>query len=283
MLLFGVPFDPQFQTLLHFQGWAWLHSTNIGMYLEPAHAFQSPLVSISHFWSLSVEEHFYLVWPFLVFAVTRRQLRWCCVGIFCCATALRVWGAAHHQNPNFFGLTPCRIDALAVGGFLAAYAAGRPITLLYRKALVVAGITGSALAAAFLAGRGLWPHSRYVEGAGLTVIAFLFGSVLVIVLGSRAGSIPRRLCRNSILGFFGKYSYGIYVIHGLLADQLDRLLPFAGIEQHIGVPAITMALLMVVKAGISASVAMVSWRVIEAPALRLKRRFEVQGEVAIAA
>jgi peptidoglycan/LPS O-acetylase OafA/YrhL len=98
------------------QAWLWSYGTNI--YLALAKAWALPYVS--HFWSLAVEEHFYLVWPLVVLVATRRGLLRACVAISGLALALRCGlSLAGAGDVALVVLTPCRLDALCIGAFLA--------------------------------------------------------------------------------------------------------------------------------------------------------------------
>ena len=75
---------------------------------------------IGHFWSLAVEEHFYLAWPALVWICTRRQFAIVCCTFVVGAVALRTGIVLRHGETHAsYLLTPCRVDGLAMGGLLA--------------------------------------------------------------------------------------------------------------------------------------------------------------------
>src|SRR6185503_15568764 len=57
------------------QGWLWSYLSNYR--LGPETSFSIPYVS--HFWSLAVEEHFYLLWPTVILLLSRRAALWGCV------------------------------------------------------------------------------------------------------------------------------------------------------------------------------------------------------------
>src|SRR5262245_35087776 len=59
------------------QGWLWTYTTNF--YVAYTSSWRS-LTYVTHFWSLASEEHFYLVWPLVVFALRRKALERVCVG-----------------------------------------------------------------------------------------------------------------------------------------------------------------------------------------------------------
>ena len=59
---------PPWTTLRAHQAWAWLYGVNVFVALRGEWA----LSYLDHFWSLAVEEHFYFVWPFVVWALARR-------------------------------------------------------------------------------------------------------------------------------------------------------------------------------------------------------------------
>jgi peptidoglycan/LPS O-acetylase OafA/YrhL len=273
----GVGVPPEFGNLLHDQWWAWLHSTNLGIYFLPAGSFQSSVVSITHFWSLSIEEHFYLIWPFVVFGLSRQRLKILCLIIMGGALFLRLAGIAL-GHPHFVMLDPCRIDALAIGSYLAVFSMEKPISNLHRRALIALGISGAILLVHFIRARGLWSRSSWVQGVGLSFIAVFFASALIIVLSSDENTWISRACRSSVLCFFGKYSYGIYVIHALLADQLNRLLPFGPVSAMIGSTTLAVIVILLIKVTVSVAAALVSWHALERPALRLKAYFEIDPE-----
>src|SRR5207245_1787257 len=101
------------------QVWAWTYTQNVAMTFIP-----TPSVSLwhwtPHFWSLAVEEHFYLVWPFLVKFSDRRRLPAILLGTIPFAILSRcilVWMGYGAES-----LTPCRVDGLGLGSFLAVMA-----------------------------------------------------------------------------------------------------------------------------------------------------------------
>ena len=101
----------------HHQAWLWLYASNV--YLAMHRAWALPYVG--HFWSLAVEEQFYLFWPVVVLDVRRRSVApYLHCGhrssaraplAFCRSRAPARWRSCV--------LTPCRLDALCIGGLLA--------------------------------------------------------------------------------------------------------------------------------------------------------------------
>jgi peptidoglycan/LPS O-acetylase OafA/YrhL len=95
--------------------WHWTYTSNVacaayGRFLRPP-----TWVEMNHFWSLAVEEQFYLVWPLVVALCPPRRLPGLCVAVTAGAFLARLAALA---TGNFFAvtlLTPCRADALAAG------------------------------------------------------------------------------------------------------------------------------------------------------------------------
>jgi len=77
---------------------------------------------VPHFWSLAVEEHFYLVWPFLVYLFSLKSLWKVCLLIIGLAFLARCVGVYLGLHPFYFTLTFCRFDALATKALLATFA-----------------------------------------------------------------------------------------------------------------------------------------------------------------
>jgi peptidoglycan/LPS O-acetylase OafA/YrhL len=79
------------------QAWLWCYVTNV--YLARAGAWALPYVS--HFWSLAVEEHFYLLWPIVVLTSTRAALLRICVAVSAarCPSRARVTSRSSRSRP----------------------------------------------------------------------------------------------------------------------------------------------------------------------------------------
>jgi peptidoglycan/LPS O-acetylase OafA/YrhL len=210
-----------------------------------------------HFWSLAVEEHFYLAWPLLVWFTPQRRM-----GILCLATvglAIVSRGVIQSAGLSPFYLTPCRMDALALGGLLATMEAG--FRQHPRRAMYL-GWSAIPLAFVLLA---LWPYASGSRWWWLAVCKpTLIAGTYAAVLGCLAWSpcFPgRAVLRSSVLTACGTISYGLYVYHPFLIDVVNAW----------KTPKTLASALVVVVA--SLIVSMLSYMLLERPFLRLKRYF----------
>ena len=94
------------------QWWFWFYLQNIPA-IFPGHNISGP----GHFWSLAIEEHFYLFWPLAVWALSRRGFTWFALGTIVLAPVLRAIFLVQGWQVFYFTFT--RMDALAYGGVLA--------------------------------------------------------------------------------------------------------------------------------------------------------------------
>jgi peptidoglycan/LPS O-acetylase OafA/YrhL len=98
-------------------GWHLLFATNIQIALKGD--WVGPF---SPFWTLAVEQQFYLAWPFLVLTVSRPSMRQYMVCLVVFAWMFRACGIIVEASPLTFYMMPFyAIDALACGGLLALY------------------------------------------------------------------------------------------------------------------------------------------------------------------
>ena len=260
----GVPVDAD----RSIEAWFWLHVSNW------ASAFGRDVRPLSHFWSLAIEEQFYAVWPLVVLLTPPRRLAGVCAAIAAASAGARVLAAASGAPAEaLHRLTIFRIDALAIGGLVAAVAADAALRRRARARLrVVGGVSFALLTVALIAGRGATapPMTRF----GYTLFAVLY-AVLVFAAFDASGSkgwLASRL-RSPVLRAFGKYSYGIYVFHypiSLLAGRLAR-----EASQGASPAAATGIWLLSVAGGIAASfgVGLLSWNLLEKRFLAWKRAF----------
>ena len=99
---------------LNEQIWAWAYGLNF-YYALPSHVLIN-VFWLQHFWSLAIEEQFYLIWPFVIFFLKPKTAM--CISAFCIGLALllRVILVVDHYDPIVvWNLTPCRMDGLALG------------------------------------------------------------------------------------------------------------------------------------------------------------------------
>ena len=79
--------SPLLEVARQHQAWLWTYTTNF--YIAATSSWAS-LTYVSHFWSLAIEEHFYLVWPLVVFSFSRPVLERICVGVLVVGLVLRI-------------------------------------------------------------------------------------------------------------------------------------------------------------------------------------------------
>jgi peptidoglycan/LPS O-acetylase OafA/YrhL len=194
------------------QGWLWSYLGNV-LFAREGGFQASPYTG--HFWSLAVEEQFYLLWPFLVWLLPRRRLAWLCLGLAAGAFALRF--AIHRTTFNAtaaYVLTPARMDALAMGA-LVAIAAREPgwWPRLRRAAPWVLVAAGLAVGAVWAAEGGFFGGDPVVQVWGFGPLAAGFAAVLVLAVDGGGSSPLSRGLTRPVLRTAGKYSYGLYVLH----------------------------------------------------------------------
>lgn len=193
-------------TLLAEQTWYWLHAANVAIARDAQWAGHS---WVQHFWSLAVEEQFYLVWPCVVLLVPRRRLPHVIVGVVIAALLARVAFVASDHVVAAYVLMPARADALAIGALLAVlWRMPARHALVTRVATWLVPLSGAALLAIIVAG-GADGHGVLMASLGYTQWALLFGAVLWLGV---AGP-PTWLERQRWLHWTARYSYGLYVVH----------------------------------------------------------------------
>jgi peptidoglycan/LPS O-acetylase OafA/YrhL len=279
VILLIMPLVPQFRgptldVLLDHQAWAWLYGVNIYNALHEGWA----LPYIDHFWSLAVEEHFYLVWPFVVWALGSRPrpLMIASLVIAVGALVLRIVCSVLGVGPHaLYVLTPFRLDGLALGGFFAVL--GRQPGGLAAIKKAVPRIAAATLA--LLVVRVAWAHTI---GTGLSVLRPIRESLVMMVLAcflmfavtaDPRGRLPRILTSRTMT-FLGTYSYGLYVYHHFFSYYASTHGTEMALTNGIGSHAVAVAVLAFLGLAVSVVTAYASYEMFEKHFLTLKRRFE---------
>ena len=261
------------QANTHGQLWFWTYLSNVQVAL---HGWSATSMYVAHFWSLAVEEQFYILWPFVVASLSRRALLRTCGVIVVASLLLRIWMHAHHLPNAAFVLTVTRMDSLGIGASLALAIrdAGELRTILrWVKPLLATATT--LLAAIYVARGGFDKNDPIVGTVGYTLFGLTFGGFLLLAITAPAGrSRLARVLSAAPLRALGKYSYSLYIFHHPVALLLVSLGISATIVPRMGGLALPGAIVYSAIAGtISLILAIVSWHLYEKHFLKLKDHF----------
>jgi peptidoglycan/LPS O-acetylase OafA/YrhL len=163
-----------------------------------------------HFWSLAIEEHFYLMWPLVIFLVQPKHL-WKVMGIsLIFIFILRYFMLSNGLAINHFTFT--RIDQLMIGAVLSLLEYNG--FLEKRKAVyyfIIVGLSVFPIAALIYY---FQEHFFFMkELVKSTLMAIVFFGVIGYLIASKQQTLINRILSGKILQYLGKISYGLYVWH----------------------------------------------------------------------
>ncbi len=224
--------------------------SNIPAWREGAGYFASSnkYVALNHFWSIAVEEQFYLLYPLTLFAIGRWLPRYRSAALSVLAglsLAVCIWGSYYRPTANFF-LAPPRAWELLLGATLAALQV-RGI----RNRIANEWLAGLSLAALALI---VYAYSWTMSYPGLYTIAPCAAAALIIVTGAQHPTQVRRLLSARPLVFTGLISYSLYLWHlpVLLLFAYFNILPLSAVQLGVLLAAVYL-------------LAAASWKFIERP------------------
>ncbi|MEP6626287.1 MAG: acyltransferase, partial [Acidimicrobiia bacterium] len=240
------------------------YSTN--WYLAFHHA--ADFLTMSHLWTLALEEQFYLVWPatFMLLLLSRRPVRntlW-----FCTAATVAVWLLRINDWSSWY--TTLHHGAVEVSGTLHAssFLIGAAAAIVGTRPF--AGTRFLPIAATIACGVMAWiyavgdSYSKLVNYGGLELFAACVAIIILAIVEQRW--IGSKFWALKPLRVTGRVSYGIYLWHPLVFTAVLRY-----------TPTWTWYSRLVLSAVLIASVTAWSWYFVEQPAQRLRRRLTARS------
>jgi peptidoglycan/LPS O-acetylase OafA/YrhL len=251
--------------------WLWCYGTNISQSATGEWSFGW----FNHFWSLAVEEHFYLAWPAVIWCCSRRGAMTVCIFLGVGSLTARVlWLAMGGNTTAAEVFTLFRLDGLTAGAWLAL--AARDGQGLVRFAVPAKAICVATLVILLPIS---WFHLRLLSLPG-TAWSVLFASLLLLVVTAPPGSWLGRAGECGVFQWFGKYSYGMYVFANLLIPLSASVVTAPGMARWMGSALLGQIVYLVTMTAITAGTAVASWFLFERHFLALKSLFETRNKMA---
>lgn len=259
---------------LYFQGiipdlYFWSHFLYIQNLLPAPLNHQALPVAMVHFWSLAVEEQFYLLWPLIVWCFPEKKKLLAVAltligGCFVFRLAAPLLFASSVQISYF---TPVRVDAILLGVVLALIRADASFERITRFAKWIV-LSGGAIVILLANWKGdVWARSFHGLQIGLPIVNITAAALIVAVV--EEGSVLNRLCSQRWACWLGSLSYSLYVFHLVYAHFFFNVLTgrlcvymrqsFAVLTSGLLAFAVTLAL------------SLLSYALIEGPIMKLKK------------
>jgi len=211
-------------------------------------------------WSLAVEEQFYIVWPWPVFCLNRRQLAGVCVGFLTCAPFLRLYLSTYHPATQYYyTLLPSQLDSLAAGALLAIVVREMSLPALRRAAVWFTCLCAAGVIL-FLMNPANDPLRR-------SMLPYFFVAAVALPILFPGGPLAK-FCRASPLRYFGKISYGLYLYHPIVYHLTPAMLNrYPSLRASLGEFGEGL-----IGLSVSLAVSALSWHWFESRVNALKRR-----------
>lgn len=207
--------------LFHFYNHKWLSFTLFFQNWSLIYYDEIKENFLDHFWSLAVEEQFYLIWPFFLFKFRQKKHFYKLVFmIIILVIIIRTISYTQYSGitdyKHFFYNTFCRMDAFLIGSCL----------FLFQKKINAKQFTGYCFAALLFIILGIYftgnakGTNPFLSTIGFTLIAIAFAG-LIYTASNNSSRLISVFFNYRWLKFTGKISYGLYIFHWIILIALE--------------------------------------------------------------
>lgn len=214
--------------------WLLFYGTNIFIALKGTFI----VASLNQLWTLSIEEHFYLIWPWIISKLNLRKLVFTCVGfIFLAVTTRCILLLNNVSGFTIHTFTLCRIDDFAIGALGSILLKNDSYLGFIRKNLNLFfySLLGLLVAGSFIL-QTVEAGNPWVQSIGYTILGFFFLGLILKVVTAKLESNLRFLFQAKWLRSLGKYSYALYIFQMPILVAVKRLLPGSALGRLIESP-----------------------------------------------
>lgn len=251
--------------------WMW-HAAYLTNFLTSIMQYRSG--PFQHFWSLSVEEQFYICWPLIMLFIPRSRILPFIIFTIILSPVFRLFVVLKFPEIKYWHMLPFScLDMLGMGALLAyvtrfekASEGGFADRLV--SVLGWVGIPSSVIIGGY----------RIMNGGELPLIPDALRSIAIsmffgwLVYNAAKGFRGRlgRFLETKWLIFVGKISYGLYVYHMFTPAIVDYISGLLHVSTRLTHPVVFR---IPIYAAVTLGIAVLSWNVIERPINSLKRFF----------
>ena len=245
----NTPFVPFTQQVYY-----WIYLQNI------ANTFDWPNNGPGHFWSLAIEEHFYLFWPLLIYYFDKKGIKIAILLIISIAAITRLLLISNHYEVFYF--TFSRMDELAVGALLAIWETNGKLKPEHSRKFILMFcliIIPTIALWTFTTGMGI----NIIQVSKFILLSFCYFSLIGLVITVKENNWLKKILRFNVLSYTGKISYGLYVYHPIC---------FWFLAKHFKMNSLILS--FVISFAFCYLIAGMSYHFFESRFLKLKNRFD---------
>jgi peptidoglycan/LPS O-acetylase OafA/YrhL len=219
--------------------------------------------ALAHFWSLAVEQQFYLVWPFIIFFTPKKAIFWVILAMIFVGPLFRLFLFSHgFTNFATYNVLPfANLDSLGFGALIAFCRSVSQFKLLQAEKILLA-LTLFLLPIAMV----YWQSCTRTANLTQTFLALVFSWIICRCV-SNTRSFFFRVLESKFIVWLGLISYGVYVYHVFAPRFVGLLLRTVGVSDifQSGIYLFTASALATLV------FANLSWYLIERPILNALR------------
>ncbi|MFL5786503.1 MAG: acyltransferase family protein [Flavisolibacter sp.] len=234
---------------------------------------QSPF--LTHFWSLAVEEQFYIIWPFFIFLIKDlKKMKIVIVSLILLALVIRVymWSQYPFDMVKYYCNTLTRMDSILMGCLLSIHIKdGKELSVKVLKYILSFCIM--FFIAGILIGKNTEITNPFFSTIGYTIVSLFFATLLYIFV-KKEFKLLTWLKKSPMLNYVGKISYGMYVFHIPVYVVLSSVLMKVFLLNYGMTSIQALFAIASISFVITVLASSLSFYLLERPILGLKRYFQ---------
>ncbi len=250
------------------QVWFWLYIQNWLFSVEGWPAMKG----LSHYWSLAIEEQFYIMWPFIVFLFSKNNLIRFCVFLFFFSLIFRNVGLNMGFVPPFqYVATFARMEGIVLGAIIAVLVRTNK-SVLERLTIPVTVIAGIGSVIVFILAKTMHMEYSLNYMINYTLVDIFFAGLIVLTLCKDRLLKLKYLFNLKVFKQLGIMSYSIYIFHLPIQIISNNLFYdyFFEMNNHVNLSKLYC---VIIAFFITIPVVYIVHKLVEVPMWRVKRFF----------